>query len=129
LGLRGAGEAQFSDFQNKLGLLQSQQQDALLRGEFEFINQMARQENAQEFERSMTLLRDKLQRDRESRGAFWGLAGSIGGFLVGGPIGSAIGGGITNWLGGQGGGGGGAEQMAYSNPGGIYGAGPYGYGR
>jgi hypothetical protein len=99
----------------------------MLRGEFGFINEMAKMENMQAFEERMTMLREKLQRDRESRNAFWGLAGSVGGWLAGGPVGGAIGG----WIGGLGGGGGGggAAALATSNPGGIFGMGPYGYGR
>jgi hypothetical protein len=100
--LRGAGEASFQDFQTKLGMLQSQQQDAMLRGEFGFINEMAKIDAMQAFEEKMTLMREKLQRDRESRNAFWGLAGSIGGWLAGGPVGGMVGG----WFGGSAGGGG-----------------------
>jgi hypothetical protein len=74
----------------------------MLRGEFGFINEMAKIDAMQAFEEKMTLMREKLQRDRESRNAFWGLAGSIGGWLAGGPVGGMVGG----WFGGSAGGGG-----------------------
>lgn len=107
--LRGAGEASYQQFTTKLGLLQSQFMNQTIQGEFNFINEMTKQEALMKFEEDMIRLREQLQRDRESRMGFLNLAGSIGGFLVSGPIGSAVGG----WLGGQFEGGGGGGGTVY----------------
>ena len=96
--LRGAGEASYQQFSSKLGLLQSQQTEAMVRGEFNFINEMTKQEALMKFEEDMIRLRDELQRNRESRNSFLNLAGSIGGFLVGGPVGSYVGSQVGGWL-------------------------------
>lgn len=101
-GLRGQGQAQMQEFSTKLAMLQSQQREAFIRGEFDFMHNMERMVAEQDFEESMIRLRAQLQRDQESRNAMYGLAGSIGGFLAGGPIGTAVGGYIGGQLGGQG---------------------------
>jgi hypothetical protein len=96
-GLRGQGQQAISDFASQLGTLQAQQRDAFLRGEFDFMNEMAREQTRQAFDLQLISLREKLQRDRESRNAFWGLAGSIGNFIGLGPLGGAL----NNLLGGS----------------------------
>ena len=92
VGLRGAGEASMQDFRTRLGLLQSQQREAFVRGEFSFMNEMEKLVASMQFDQSMTMMREQLQRDRESRASFLGLAGGIGEWLGWGPVGTAFGG-------------------------------------
>lgn len=77
--LRGQGQAQMGDFSTKLSLLESQQREAFIRGEFGFMHEMEKMVAEQNFEEKMMFLQAKLQRDQESRNAFWNLAASIGG--------------------------------------------------
>lgn len=75
--LRGAGEAAFNQFQTRLGSLQSQYMNETLQGEFQFMNEMTKQDALMKFEEDMIRLRAKLQTDRDARNAMWNLAGDI----------------------------------------------------
>jgi hypothetical protein len=88
-------------YANQLLNLQAQNRDAFIRGEFSFMNQMDYSFQQQQFQKELLNMQASLQRDAQSRANMFALAGSIGGFLALGPVGSAVGG----WIGDQFGGG------------------------
>lgn len=94
--LYGQAQEMQGAFASRLGMLAQQNRDAFLRGEFGFMNEIAKLELSYQFQRDLLKLQAKLQKDAESRNAFYSLAGSIGGYIAGGPVGSAVG----SWLGG-----------------------------
>lgn len=86
-------------FGSQLASLQAQNQDAFVRGEFAFANELQAMYLRQDFEKELTYMQAQLQKDQQSRDSYFGLAGSIGGWLAGGPIGGAIGGAIGSKVG------------------------------
>jgi hypothetical protein len=80
-GLQGQALGAQQQFASQLGALQAQNASALMRDEYRFENEMATLHLQQEFRLQLTQMQAKLQRDQESRNAFWGLGGSIGEFL------------------------------------------------
>jgi hypothetical protein len=96
LGERGATEAQAQlqgqalgaqqGFASQLSTLQAQNQDAFLRGEFAFANEIERMHLQQGFEMDLHRMQAKLIRDQESRNALYGLAGGIGDILSAWPF-------------------------------------------
>ena len=93
--LQGQGLQAQQSYASALDTLMYQNRDKFIAGEFKFIHEMDYAFQQKQFAVDLANLQASLQRDQESRSNMFALAGSIGGFLVGGPIGSAIGG----WLG------------------------------
>lgn len=109
LGSRGMAEQQAAlqgqalgaqqGYASQLSTMQAQNRDAFVRGEFSFMNQMDLQLSSQRFQRELMQMQARLQQDAESRANMFGLAGSIGSWLVGGPVGGAVGGLFSNRVG------------------------------
>jgi hypothetical protein len=107
--LQGTALGAQQGFASQLATMQSQNYDRALQGEFQYAMEIDRMFLSHQFNKELIHMQEKLAQDRESRDSFWGLAGSIGGWLGGGPLGAAAG----NWLGNQLGGGGGGGYPSY----------------
>ena len=99
--LQGAALGAQQGFASQLAAMQSQNYDRALQGEFQYAMEIDKMMLNQQFEKDLMYMQQEMRRSSENRDAFLGLAGSIGGWLGGGPIGAAIGGKVGSWFGGD----------------------------